>query len=158
MTTAAVHLHGHADLIVTAPDGSVTARAEAHNMVLNGGLRYLALIIAGRATQPALGAIVGTSGAPSAPDMTIINAPEGWQPAAATNLTVDGPKVTFKATFAAAAADTVIQEAGVELSVRIEGADTTRLYNRAVINPGLQVRKDEVLTVNWTLTFGSAQA
>lgn len=157
MNRAAVILYGHAHLTVTGPDGTVRARAEAANTVLTGGLSLLAQLLAGEAGQPRFAAIVGVSQIPTQADMTIIVSPDGWLPAQVQELKATETQVTMKAIFAPAAADTVIHETGLELTCKL-GAETekTRLYNRAQVKPGLQVRSAEVLTVTWTLTFAPA--
>lgn len=154
MGREALAIHGHVQLEVIRPDGSVE-RTEGSNTVVDGGRQLVAQLLSGTASSPIFSIVAGVSDKETVSDLTKMIEPDGIEPVPIPmeDVKVKNGIITLKASFPAADKERLIKEAGLMISAKAGDSELSTLYNRALVKPNQTVRVKEVLTLTWTLAF-----
>lgn len=153
MAHESVRMAGKVVLEIHTRDGELVARAEGRNAVMDGGRQLLAKLLSGRAAEPQFFMVAGISDKETTTDLLQLIDPDGLEPQKLEQPKSDNGELRMSGSFPPADKERVISEAGLMLECKTDDDGGRTLYNRVLVAPAPRVRKEDVLTLTWTLSF-----
>ncbi|WP_211246704.1 hypothetical protein [Cohnella pontilimi] len=156
MTQDAIGIRGKVVIEVFDPGNELVSRTVAFNTVVDGGRALIAKLMSGEAKEPSFAIVAGISEKENSPDLTELYEPDGIEPLRVERVKSDSGNVVLSGSFKEADKDRQIREAGLELICLVDGTEFKTLYNRVRLKEATPVRKGQVLSMNWMLSFAQA--